>query len=605
MPVPSDDELIVSQNTMRSEQIFELSVDVCPEDITENPLCLWNVLEECFEITPKAKQRRVEVSFRKLSPADKKLFEGAMKKEWNSWIENKVTSLCKTRGVPIDRIIKARWVLVWKKSSDPDDKTKTPKARLVLVGWQDPELGKIQTDSPTLRKETKHMILSICASMRWKIWGADIKTAFLSGDPSQRDIYFRPPPEIKEWMQLSQDDLFRLEKAAYGLAEAPRAWFLRLSREMSSVGLSVPQLDPCLYTLKKNKKLVGVCGVHVDDIIGGGTKEMDEVLEKLKGKLPFGDYRTYTIRYTGIEIRQNPVTRAIEIGQENYIEALETVPTKQYGNASTALKDPSIMRTCAGQLAWVANSTRPDQAFLASYLQGIQDKGTVAHLQLYNKALREMKERKVCLCFPAGIPIEDWRIICIADAGWATRANGDSQGGYLLCMSTPSILQRKRSPCWIIDWQSKKLRRVVRSSVAAETLSSQNGLDGLVAYQALLAETLENITPREFRDAKPKNPSALIIDSKGFFDAVTRSCCSQAVSQERRLQIEYSIAKETTESQNIIVFWVNNLRMSADCLTKLKGDTKPLFEILEGGSYEITICNQSGRKEKQAMKDSH
>ena len=605
VPVPSDDELIVSQNTMRSEQIFELSVDVCPEDITENPLCLWNVLEECFEITPKTKQRRVEVSFRKLSPADKKLFEGAMKKEWNSWIENKVTSLCKTRGVPIDRIIKARWVLVWKKSSDPDDKTKTPKARLVLVGWQDPELGKIQTDSPTLRKETKHMILSICASMRWKIWGADIKTAFLSGDPSQRDIYFRPPPEIKEWMQLSQDDLFRLEKAAYGLAEAPRAWFLRLSREMSSVGLSVSQLDPCLYTLKKNKKLVGVCGVHVDDIIGGGTKEMDEVLEKLKGKLPFGDYRTYTIRYTGIEIRQNPVTRAIEIGQENYIEALETVPTKQYGNASTALKDPSIMRTCAGQLAWVANSTRPDQAFLASYLQGIQDKGTVAHLQLYIKALREMKERKVCLCFPAGIPIEDWRIICIADAGWATRANGDSQAGYLLCMSTPSILQRKRSPCWIIDWQSKKLRRVVRSSVAAETLSSQNGLDGLVAYQALLAETLENITPREFRDAKPKNPSALIIDSKGFFDAVTRSCCSQAVSQERRLQIEYSIAKETTESQNIIVFWVNNLRMSADCLTKLKGDTKPLFEILEGGSYEITICNQSGRKEKQAMKDSH
>ena len=133
VPVPSDDELVVTQDTVRSEQIFELSVDVCPEDITENPLCLWNVLEECFEVNPKAKQRRVEVSFRKLSPADKKLFEGAMKKEWNSWIENKVTSLCKTRGVPIDRIIKARWVLVWKKSSDPDDKTKTQGK--ISVGW--------------------------------------------------------------------------------------------------------------------------------------------------------------------------------------------------------------------------------------------------------------------------------------------------------------------------------------------------------------------------------------------------------------------------------------------------------------------------------------
>ena len=43
----------------------------------------------------------------------------------------------------------------------------------------------------------------------------------------------------------------------------------------------------------------------------------------------------------------------------------------------------------------------------------------------------------------------------------------------------------------------------------------------------------------------------------------------------------------------------DNLRMSADCLTKSQGDTKPFFEILEQHTYEITICSQSGRKEKQ------
>ena len=155
-------------------------------------MCLWGVLDECFQVTPKAKLRRVEVSFRRLSNEDQKLFEKAMQKEWNSWIENKVTSLCKSKGIPTEKVIKARWVLTWKKSSDPDDRTKTPKARLVLVGWQDPDLGKIQTDSPTLRKETKHLILSLCAAKRWRIWGADIKTAFLSGDPSSRDIFFKP-----------------------------------------------------------------------------------------------------------------------------------------------------------------------------------------------------------------------------------------------------------------------------------------------------------------------------------------------------------------------------------------------------------------------------
>ena len=152
---------------------------------------MWGILDECLLAGPApAKQRRVEVNFRKLSPSDKKLFEGAMQKEWNSWVENKnkVTTICKSRGIPQERIIKARWVLVWKKSSDPDDRGKTPKARLVLVGWQDPELGKIATDSPTLRKESKSLVLSVCAAMHWVLWGADIKTAFLSGDPSDREI---------------------------------------------------------------------------------------------------------------------------------------------------------------------------------------------------------------------------------------------------------------------------------------------------------------------------------------------------------------------------------------------------------------------------------
>ena len=612
--VPDDgDELQVTaqpsapsadRKTQRAEQVFEVSMDVLATDITSDPLCLWEVLDECFEVTPKAKQRKVEVSFRNLSPHEKKLFEGAMQKEWNSWIENRVTSLCKSKGVSTDRIIRARWVLTWKKSSDPDDRNKTPKARLVLVGWQDPELGRIQTDSPTLRKETKHMILSICASRKWRIWGADIKTAFLSGDPSQRNIYFRPPSEIKTWMNLSNDDLFRLEKAAYGLAEAPRAWYLRLTRELSEVGLHASKLDPCLYTLRKNGKLVGLCGIHVDDLIGAGTKEMDEVLDRLKKKLPFGDYRTHTIRYTGIEIRQNPKTFAIEVGQEAYIDALEQIPTKTMGNASTPIKDPTLMRTCAGQLAWVANATRPDQAFLASFLQGIQDKGNVSHIQLFNKAVREMKQRKVCLHFPPGIELENIRILCISDAGWGTRANGESQGGYLLCLTVPQMLERKRAVCWLIDWQSKKLRRVVRSSVAAETLAGQNGLDGIEAFQALWDETLFGTSPKEFRNKIPIHPAALVLDSKGFFDAVTRSCCSQAISQERRLQIDYSIAKETTQKQNILVFWVNNLRMSADCLTKLKGDTAPLFEILENGTYEITICSQSGKKQKQSEQNA-
>ena len=180
----------------------------------------------------------------------------------------------------------------------------------------------------------------------------------------------------------------------------------------------------------------------------------------------------------------------------------------------------------------MSNATRPDQAFLSSYLQGVQDHGLVSHVNLYNKALRELKEKRVCLKFPSHVDIKDWRLLCIADAGWGTRDNGDSQGGYLLCLSTPHILERKPACTWLLDWSSKKLRRKVRSSVAAETLSGQNGLDAIETMQALLAETLDGISPRVFRNSKPVNISALVTDSKGFYDAVTRSCCSSAISVE-------------------------------------------------------------------------
>ena len=160
------------------------------------------------------------------------------------------------------------------------------------------------------------------------------------------------------------------------------------------------------------------------------------------------------------------------------------------------------------------------------------------------------------------------------------------------------MFERKRTKAWVVDWQSHKLRRAGRSSLAAETLAGQNGLDGIEMFQALVEETLRGVSPKAFRSQTPKDPAGLVIDSKGFYDAISRSCCSQAISVERRLQIGYAIAKETMKNQNILAFWVNNLRMSADCLTKLRGDTKPLFEILEGGTYHITICTQSGRKEK-------
>ena len=114
---------------------------------------------------------------------------------------------------------------------------------------------------------------------------------------------------------------------------------------------------------------------------------MDRCCANLRQELPVGDFRTETIKYTGAEIRQNPDV-SIELRQEAYIDKLDEVCTKPFGTASEPLLEPSLMRACCGQLAWVANHSRPDQAFLEPYLQGVQHRATVSHLTLYNKAVR-------------------------------------------------------------------------------------------------------------------------------------------------------------------------------------------------------------------------
>ena len=165
-------------------------------------------------------------------------------------------------------------------------------------------------------------------------------------------------------------------------------------------------------------------------------------------------------------------------------------------------------------------------------------------------------------------------------------------------MLMENLKVNKEAPCWIVDWSSKKLRRIVRSSVAAETLSAQNGLDAIEWFQALIAELIDDISPKHFRQQIPARKACLVVDSKGFFDAVNKSCSSPTISLERRLQIDYAIAKESMKLRNILVFWTSNIFMCADPLTKLKGDTGPLFALLEKGKYQIKVGVQSRKKEK-------
>ena len=64
--------------------------------------------------------------------------------------------------------------------------------------------------------------------------------------------------------------VYKLNKALYGLEQAPRAWYDMLKDFSKSKGFKPGSLDRTLYTKSYDGKLF-VCQIYVDDIIFGCT----------------------------------------------------------------------------------------------------------------------------------------------------------------------------------------------------------------------------------------------------------------------------------------------------------------------------------------------
>ena len=78
-----------------------------------------------------------------------------------------------------------RWAHTWKVVSEDTGETKA-KARLDVKGFTDPDLTEIRSESPTLSRLSRQLILQLRVSRGVRLRKDDVKTAFLSGDREER-----------------------------------------------------------------------------------------------------------------------------------------------------------------------------------------------------------------------------------------------------------------------------------------------------------------------------------------------------------------------------------------------------------------------------------
>ena len=575
---PNDlDNLVYFQQSLeRQTEVFEISMDIQARDVHKVP----SKGKGNWVLNDKPK-KRAEVNFRSLTEEDKLEFLQAMKGELGSYLEHEAIDIARRHNVPPDRILGMRWVLSWKAIEGPqgDIVGKKPKARLIVKGFQDPDLLKLRRDSPTLTTHSRNMLLSLCSSFKWKAYVGDIRTAFLNGDHTEeaRQVFADPPEEVRKMLNMRPHEIFRIRKAIYGLPHAPREWALKLGRELQNQGWIQSKLEPCVWRLyDSSDSLCGLIGIHVDDLLCCGHGSFfEDRMQALRGSFPFGSWRDLQespSMFCGCEIHQKG-DFTIELNQERYAEGLSEIPLcrerREQGAEPATEGERKLLRAALGALSWRATQSAPWLAASVSYLQGCFNEATVDDLLQANKLIRLQRTfSQAVIRFSS--KIKRPMLLTYHDASHACRRDGSSQGGLITMLVDESILEGNQSHYSPIAWQSRKLPRVCRSSTSAEVQTGSHAMDAHEFTKQMMIEWFNRqpIAARDMDQVLSQVSSVVVTDSKNMFDSVVRVETSGLQLEEKRLALEVLSIRERVKATGIQFRWVDSDQQLADGLSK-------------------------------------
>ena len=559
--------------TVSPEQYWECEIFLSHQDIQQ--LRKTEVDATAFLVS-SAKKQRAEVKLKDLTEEQKREFAKAKEKEVDQWLSTGTVQAILRERIPAANILRSRWILTWKEVDEIEakeiGKARKAKARLVILGYEDPNLTEIPRDSPTLQKESRSLILQYCASQKWNIKSFDVKTAFLRG--SRRDnriLGVDPPEELRRKLGLKPTEICELLKSAYGLVNAPFLWYQELRETLIQIGFSMRPLDPCLFTLQSSGGTVhGHIGIHVDDGLCCGDATFDNALRQLEEKFPFGAKREGKFTFTGICFNQDSKGR-IHLDQKEYINNISPISIprerRKSENEMVTESERQELRGIIGSLQYAASNTRPDTSSRLSHLQSKINCAVIRDLLEGNRLLSDAKRHDTVKITYESIPIQDISFLVYSDASFATREKQQSQKGGLILAAHRDICSQKPAISSPIVWYSEKIDRVVASTLAAETYALSHAVD-LVDWIRLSWAWIKNPKiPWQHPEKvwESENKSIAAIDCKSLYDVITKNSTPQC--QEHRTLIEALVIKDHVKS-GISLHWVHSAAQLADALTK-------------------------------------
>nr|GEU68815.1 retrovirus-related Pol polyprotein from transposon TNT 1-94 [Tanacetum cinerariifolium] len=123
--------------------------------------------------------------------------------------------------------------------------------------------------APVARIEAIRIFLAFLSFMGFIVYQMDVKSAFLYVT-IEEEVYVSQSPDFIDPQFLNK--VYKVEKALYGLHQAPRACYETLSTFLLYNGYRRGIIDKTLF-IKKDKDDILLVQVYVDDIVFGSTKK--------------------------------------------------------------------------------------------------------------------------------------------------------------------------------------------------------------------------------------------------------------------------------------------------------------------------------------------
>ena len=569
-------------------------------------------------LSKKLENKGKELRWSQMPMSQKEQFDEAQAKELSQVLVSKaVRSLSAQEEMAVDKskVMSMRWVMNLKADNQA-------KARLVVLGYQQPNLTSVQASAPTMSRIARNLLLTLCANFGFFLMCGDVSSAFLQADQSleNEELYVWAPAELAVLYGALPNfpmKILKICRAFYGLVHAPRKWFDHVVQTLASHGWQQLLSDKCVHILIENGKVCGLCGLHVDDFIIAGDRKSPTFVQAdnlLKDAYRWGKWQDREFTFAGCDIVQRE-DGSITINQETYVNKWLDECAIDAGRASSRNlplnnEETSQLRGILGTLSWKASQTGPQYQADVSLMLSEVSHGTIDTLQrAINKLVREVKrDARQSLKFPAwGLSLDELAVVTWADASQHNRPDKSSTLGLLTAIAPRDMLDGYEKEIAIVTWRSAKTPRQCLGSNGAEVQAITEGEDVTFRTRSMLAEmfghTFEN---KEDLYAKVKalTHGALVMDSRGVFDAMTRNMSSLHGLRSTRAGYELALAVCQANQIGTSMRWVNGLAQLGDSLTK-KNDRRAILQLLSDGQRWRLVHDEkfiSGRKlKKQEM----